>query len=102
MDLKLVIRSHSRFSLFRISYLKFSALVPLFRIAQDGGEDTGKFVGFFEKSSQGGFGGFVFRGFAKQAQPEFGFAGFFFCDADPKKEVWFGNRVVGLDIVSGD
>ena len=102
MDLKFVIRSHSQVSLFKISCVRFSASNPLFRIAQDGGEDTGKFVGFFEKGSQGGFGEFVFGCFAEQAQPEFGFTGFFFCDADAKKEVWFRNRVVGLDVVCGD
>ena len=86
MDLKFVIRSHSQVSLFKISCLRFSASNPLFRITQDGGEDAGKFVGFFEKDAQGGFGGFVFGCFAQQAQPEFGFAGFFFLRCGCEKE----------------
>ncbi len=101
MDLKLVIRSNSHVSSFKISCLRFIAFSPYFELrrivarmrvsSSDSLKSTlrADWVDSFSEVSP-----------SRRSQSLDSLA--FFCDADPKKEVWFGNRVVGLDIVSGD
>ena len=70
------------------------------RLAPDCGKDEMQFFCFLPKIS--GFGFCLRFGSGNQAQPEFGFAGFFAADAGFVFEILFGNRVIRFAIIRPD